>query len=202
MGCSTLWLGDPCKYTLPSPGDDVLQYLRQYLTGPQGPPGPPGASVDGALLSSLNYAELSKHIVSHLSSECLPSRPLALCSCMGLAGPSCWAARNPRRKWGAPEQAEERGRGSHTDIRRCCVEHAQSTRTHTHTPSSRTPVGSSDLHFLLSTLLLGATAQDCISASLLSAIFFPSLGSASVQMPLCLASSLTGRCSLPSPAQS
>jgi hypothetical protein len=54
------------------PGDDVLQYLRQYLTGPQGPPGPPGASGDGSL-QSLDYAELSNRILSYMSSKCLPS---------------------------------------------------------------------------------------------------------------------------------
>lgn len=51
-------------------GDDVRQYLRQYLMGPPGPPGPPGASGDWSL-QSLDYAELSSRILSYMSSECL-----------------------------------------------------------------------------------------------------------------------------------
>ena len=68
-------------------GDEVRQYLRQYLMGPQGPPGPPGAGGDWSL-QSLDYAELSSRILSYMSSECLPSRP-ALCRqgwSRGLAG--------------------------------------------------------------------------------------------------------------------
>lgn len=51
-------------------GEDVIQYLRQYLTGPRGPPGPPGASGDWSL-QSLDYAELSNRILSYMSSEYL-----------------------------------------------------------------------------------------------------------------------------------
>ena len=51
-------------------GDDVRQYLRQYLMGPRGPPGPPGADGDWSL-QSLDYAELSNRILSYMSSECL-----------------------------------------------------------------------------------------------------------------------------------
>lgn len=53
-------------------GDDVRQYLRQYLMGPRGPPGPPGASGDWSL-QSLDYAELSSRILSYMSSEYLSS---------------------------------------------------------------------------------------------------------------------------------
>lgn len=58
---------------LPHPflsGDDVRQYLRQYLMGPRGPPGPPGAGGDWSL-QSLDYAELSSRILSYMSSEYL-----------------------------------------------------------------------------------------------------------------------------------
>lgn len=50
------------------PGNDVWQYLRQHLVGPPGPPGPPGVSGDGSLLS-LDYGELSRHILNYMSSE-------------------------------------------------------------------------------------------------------------------------------------
>lgn len=43
-------------------GDDVRQYLRQYLVGDW-------------TLQSLDYAELSSRVLSYMSSECLPSRP-------------------------------------------------------------------------------------------------------------------------------
>lgn len=58
---------------LPHPflsGDDVRQYLQQYLMGPRGPPGPPGAGGDWSL-QSLDYAELSSRILSYMSSEYL-----------------------------------------------------------------------------------------------------------------------------------
>lgn len=51
---------------LPHPflsGDEVRQYLRQYLTGP-------GAGGDWSL-QSLDYAELSSRILSYISSEYL-----------------------------------------------------------------------------------------------------------------------------------
>lgn len=50
-------------------GDDVRQYLRQYLMGPRGPPGPPGTGGDWSL-QSLDYAELSTRLLSYMSSEC------------------------------------------------------------------------------------------------------------------------------------
>lgn len=53
-------------------GDDVRQYLRQYLMGPRGPPGPPGTGGEWSL-QSLDYAELSTRILSYMSSECLSS---------------------------------------------------------------------------------------------------------------------------------
>lgn len=46
----------------------MWQYLRQHLVGPPGPPGPPGVSGDGSLLS-LDYGELSRHILNYMSSE-------------------------------------------------------------------------------------------------------------------------------------
>lgn len=62
-------------WSIPAPpllsGDDVRQYLRQYLMGPRGPPGPPGAS-GGWSLQSLDYAELSSRVLSYMSSECPP----------------------------------------------------------------------------------------------------------------------------------
>lgn len=94
-------------------GDDVRQYLRQYLVGPQGSPGPLGAGEDW-FLQSLDYAELSRHILSYMSSECLPSWP-ALCRQGGRKGPdedlvlnclemvpltlSCQAAPSPGNGW-------------------------------------------------------------------------------------------------------
>ena len=45
-------------------GDDVRQYLRQYLM-------PQGAGGDW-VLQSLDYAELSNRILSYMASECLP----------------------------------------------------------------------------------------------------------------------------------
>lgn len=96
-------------------GDDVRQYLQQFLTGPQGPPGPPGASGDWSL-QSLDYTELSSRILSYMSSECPPSQAgWAGGPRWGLgAGCPCQAAPNPDRGiesysnlW--PEQVTEPG---------------------------------------------------------------------------------------------
>lgn len=46
----------------------MWQYLRQHLVGPPGPPGPPGVGGDGSLLS-LDYGELSRHILNYMSSK-------------------------------------------------------------------------------------------------------------------------------------
>lgn len=81
LGSQSVWdaklwlsrgLGGSVLAHLLFPGDDVRQYLRQYLTGPPGPPGPPGGSGDWTL-QSLDYAELSNRILSYMSSEWLSS---------------------------------------------------------------------------------------------------------------------------------
>lgn len=93
MGSGTcLWPEWTHADMLSFPGDDVRQYLRQFLMGPRGPPGPPGASGDGSL-QSLDYAELSNRIISYLSSECLPS------------GHSGWEGRPPARRPPPPSES-------------------------------------------------------------------------------------------------
>lgn len=124
-------------------GDDVRQYLRQYLMGPRGPPGPPGAS-GGWSLQSLDYAELSSRVLSYMSSECPPpwqGRQQGGTSRKWPPGPLPPGCTQPRGRGGAselfkpvaPEQVTELGEGSQNE----CPGHrpAHDSHAHTHTPT-------------------------------------------------------------------
>lgn len=133
-------LGGPTPAHALLAGDDVRQYLRQYVIGDWS-------------LQSLDYAELSSRILSYMSSECLPSRP-ARCrqvvsraleegvgaerACTGLCcSPATW---HPARGSelcsepftpAAPEQATEPGRGSQGCLGAvACSECTRSLHTH------------------------------------------------------------------------
>lgn len=89
--------------------------IRQYLIGPRGPPGPPGPGGDGTSLS-LDYDELTRRIISYLSSNgfisvCFPlflwelSTKLMLSVSRNYSSANCvnpYVQRPPHRDCGRP----------------------------------------------------------------------------------------------------